>query len=188
LLAGVLPGLVIDALAPVAQATVGGRMPAQLGQAWLSIVPIADTRSSYNGLLVLAFITASAGLCAMAIHRFASHAVRRAPAWDCGAPDPSPITQYTAGSFAQPIRRVFGTSLLGARESVEMPPPGEMAPARFTVVIHDPIWETLYAPVAGAVGYAAGRLNKLQFLTIRLYLSLVFLALVALLMVLALWS
>ena len=27
----------------------------------------------------------------------------RAPAWDCGYPDTSPATQYTAGSFAQPI-------------------------------------------------------------------------------------
>jgi NADH:ubiquinone oxidoreductase subunit 5 (subunit L)/multisubunit Na+/H+ antiporter MnhA subunit len=188
LLAGVLPGLVIDALAPAAQATVGGRMPAQLHQAWLSIVPIAEARSSYNGLLVLIFISASAGLCAMAIHRFASRAVRRAPAWDCGAPDPSPITQYSAGSFAQPIRRVFATSLLGARESVDMPAPGDMRPARFTVVVRDPIWETLYAPIGGLVGWAASQLNKLQFLTIRLYLSLVFLALVALLLVLALWT
>jgi hypothetical protein len=188
LAAGVLPGAVIDALAPAAQATVGGRMPAQLGQAWLSIVPIAEARSSYNGLLVLVFITVSAGLAAMAIHRFASRAVRRAPAWDCGAPDPSPQTQYTAGSFAQPIRRVFAASVLGARERVDMPAPGDMRPARFSVVVHDPIWETLYAPIAGMVGAAAGQLNKLQFLTIRLYLSLVFLALIALLLVLALWG
>ena len=107
-----LPGFVIDALAPAVQALVGGRMPAQASQAWLSIVPIAEARSSYNGLLVLVFITASAGLCALAIHQFASRAVRRAPAWDCGAPDPSPATQYTAASFAQPIRRVFGDVLL----------------------------------------------------------------------------
>ena len=35
-------------------------------------------------------------------------ALRRGPAWDCGFPDPSPATQYTADSFAQPFRRVFG--------------------------------------------------------------------------------
>ena len=188
LLAGVLPGFVIDALAPAVRMTAGAQMPAQASQAWLSIVPIAQARSSYNGLLVLVFIAASAGLCAMAIHRFASRAVRRAPAWDCGAPDPSPMTQYSAGSFAQPIRRVFGTLLLGARERVEMPPPGDMTPARFEAVIPDPIWDTLYAPLAGLVAFAAERLNRLQFLTIRLYLSLVFLALIGLLLVLALWS
>jgi hydrogenase-4 component B len=187
LLAGVLPGLVIDGLASVTQALVGARMPGQTAGPWLSIVPIAESRSSYNGLLVLLFITASASLAVWAIHRFASHAVRRAPAWDCGFPDPSPITQYTAGSFAQPIRRVFGTLVFRAREHVEMPPPGDLRPASLTVELRDLVWDTLYAPIAGTVGFAADRLNHLQFLTIRRYLSLVFLALVGLLLVLALW-
>jgi formate hydrogenlyase subunit 3/multisubunit Na+/H+ antiporter MnhD subunit len=185
---GVLPGAVIDALAPAALATVGAELPHQVGLAWNTIVPIAESRSSYNGALVLAFIAASAAICALAIHQFSSHRVRRAPAWDCGAPDPSPLTQYTAASFAQPIRRVFGASLLGARERVEMPAPGDLRPSRFELTLKDPIWDVFYAPVASAVGYAADRLNKLQFLTIRLYLSLVFFALIALLLVLALWS
>jgi hypothetical protein len=38
------------------------------------------------------------------------------------------------------------------------------------------------------VGLAAERMNGLQFLTIRRYLSLVFLSLVGLLLVLALWG
>jgi hypothetical protein len=38
------------------------------------------------------------------------------------------------------------------------------------------------------VEYAADRLNHLQFLTIRRYLSLVFTTLVTLLLVLAIWS
>ena len=101
------------------------------------------------------FIAGSAWLMAVAVHRFASHALRRAPAWDCGFPDPSPATQYTAGSFAQPIRRVFGTLVFRARETVTMPPPGDMAPARIVKHIHDPVWDTLYAPIAGGVGWAA---------------------------------
>jgi formate hydrogenlyase subunit 3/multisubunit Na+/H+ antiporter MnhD subunit len=185
---GVLPGLVIDALAPAAQAAVGGRLPPQIDQFWLTIVPIAESRSSYNGALVLGFITLSAGLCAFAIHQFASRRARRAPAWDCGTPDPSPITQYTGASFAQPIRRVFATSLLGAAERVDMPAPGDLRAAHYVATIEDPIWERLYAPIARLIGFAADRLNKLQFLTIRVYLSLVFFALVALLLVLALWS
>jgi formate hydrogenlyase subunit 3/multisubunit Na+/H+ antiporter MnhD subunit len=188
LLAGVLPAFLIDALAPAAQAVVGARLPVQLAQGWLAIVPIAGSRSSYDGALVLAFIAMSAGLCAFAIHRFASRQARRAPAWDCGTPDPSPITQYSAASFAQPIRRVFATSLLGATERVDMPAPGELRPAHYMASIQDPIWQGLYAPIARFVGLAADRLNKLQFLTIRVYLSLVFFALVALLLVLALWS
>ena len=185
--AGILPGFVIDALAPAMQALLGERMPLQAGVDWLSIVPVAAGRSSYNGWLVFAFIALSASLAVVIIHRFASRARRRAPAWDCGTPDPDPATQYTAGSFAQPIRRVFGTWIFAAREQVEMPPPGSTAPARHVAVIRDLLWDWLYAPVAGFVDFAAERLNVLQFLTIRRYLSLVFLALVSLLLVLAIW-
>jgi hydrogenase-4 component B len=187
LIAGVLPGIFIDALAPVVSAFVDERMPVQSGIAWLSIVPIAESRSSYNGLLVFLFIALSGTLAAFAIHRLASAKLRRGPAWDCGYPDASPATQYTAGSFAQPIRRVYGTLVFGAREHVEMPPPGDMRPARLKVELHDRIWDAIYAPLAGAVAFAADKLNVMQFLTIRQYLTLVFTALVSLLLVLAIW-
>jgi NADH:ubiquinone oxidoreductase subunit 5 (subunit L)/multisubunit Na+/H+ antiporter MnhA subunit len=187
LLVGLLPGIVIDFLAPVAQTLVGQAMQPQAGIGWLSIVPIADSRSSYNGLLVFVFIVFSTLLAIEVIHRFASRALRRGPAWDCGFPDPSPSTQYTADSFAQPIRRVFGPVVFQARESVEMPAPGDLRPARLTVSLRDLVWDALYEPVAHTVGVAADRLNTLQFLTIRQYLSLVFVALIGLLLVIALW-
>ncbi len=185
--AGILPGFVIDGLSPVTMSLLGERMPMQASVAWLSIVPIAESRSSYNGLLVFLFIVAAALLAVVAIHRFASRAHRRTPVWDCGFPDSSPATQYTAGSFSQPIRRVFGTLVFRARERVEMPPPGDVRPARLVVELRDLVWDTLYAPIVTAVGFVADRLNHFQFLTIRRYLSLVFLALVTLLLVLALW-
>jgi formate hydrogenlyase subunit 3/multisubunit Na+/H+ antiporter MnhD subunit len=187
LAAGILPGFFIDALAPVAQLLTGARMPAQINGDWLSIVPIAESRSSYNGLLVFIFMALSGGAAAFAIHRLASDRLRRAPAWDCGYPDPSPLTQYSADSFAQPIRRVFGAPMFGAREIGEMPPPGATRPARLTVKMRDPVWDFAYAPIARFVNYAAIRLNVLQFLTIRRYLTLVFSALVLLLLVLAIW-
>jgi len=188
LLAGVLPGAVIDALAPVTQTLVGARMPTQMDRAWLSIVPIAEARSSYDGLLIFLFIAVSAWAMAITVRRFASHRLRRGPAWDCGFPDPSPATQYTAGSFTQPIRRVFGAVVFASRETVTMPPPGDMAPARIEKHIHDPAWEVFYAPVAAAVAAIADWMNVLQFLTIRRYLAFVFVALILLLLVLALWQ
>jgi hydrogenase-4 component B len=71
---------------------------------------------------------------------------------------------------------------------VEMAPPDDTRPARLKVELHDPIWEWIYAPLAGAIGAVADRLNHLQFLTIRQFLTLVFCTLVILLLVLALWS
>jgi hydrogenase-4 component B len=188
LIAGILPALFIDALAPVSSGLIGARMPVQAGGQWLSIVPIAASRSSYDGLLVFLFMLVSGALAAFAIHRLASDRLRRAPAWDCGYPDASPATEYSAASFAQPIRRVFGTVIFCAREHGEMPPPGDMRPARLTVELHDPIWETFYVPIASGIAFAAERLNRLQFLTIRQFLTLVFCTLVILLLVLALWS
>jgi hypothetical protein len=133
------------------------------------------------------FVTISALLAVVVIHRFASHALRRAPAWGCGFSDPTPAAQYSGASFAQPLRRVFGM-VFAARERVVLPPPGDIRPARYSIELHDRIWEGLYAPIGAAILFVAGRLNRFQFLTIRQYLSLVFLALVSLLSVLAIWS
>ena len=188
LIAGILPGPFIDALAPVSSVFVGARMPVQSGTQWLSIIPIAASRSSYDGLLVFLFMVISGALAATVIHRFASNRLRRAPAWDCGYPGSSPATQYTAMSFAQPIRRVFGSVVFQAREATGMPAPGDTRPAWLKVELHDPVWEYLYAPLAAAIGQTADRLNRLQFLTIRQFLTLVFGALVILLLVLTVWS
>jgi hydrogenase-4 component B len=187
LVAGTLPGFFIDALSPIATAMVGDSMPLQRDVPFLSIVPIAASRSSYNGLLVFMFMVISGLGAAFVIHRFASNKLRRGPAWDCGYPDPSPRTQYTASSFAQPIRRVFGTLVFRARETVEMPPPLDQRPSRLIVRLRDVIWDTLYAPIGRAVEAIAGWMNQMQYLSIRHYLGFVFVSLVSLLLFLAIW-
>ena len=191
LVAGILPGFFIDALAPVAQRA--GRRAAcrvQSGVAWLSIVPIAESRSSYNGLLRLPLHRACRDRSPPSRSTvWPRDRLRRGPAWDCGFPDPSPATQYTAGELrpADPprVRHV----VFRARETVDMPPPGDTAAGaahgRRSATC---IWEALYAPVAGAVGFAADRLNRLQFLTIRqLSQPRLRALLVLLLLVLAIW-
>ncbi len=68
-----------------------------------------------------------------------------------------------------------------------MPPPGDVATARFQVRLRDLVWEVLYEPISGAIGLAADRFNRFQFLTIRRYLGLVFSLLVLLLLALSIW-
>ena len=68
-----------------------------------------------------------------------------------------------------------------------MPRPGETRPARLELRLHDRIWNTLYLPLLVLVERIAVQLNRVQFLTIRQSLSVVFGALVALLVVLASW-
>jgi formate hydrogenlyase subunit 3/multisubunit Na+/H+ antiporter MnhD subunit len=188
LVTGIVPGFFIDAVRPITQQLTGGALPLQAGLPWQTIMPAVASESSYSGLLIFLFITTSALLAVWTIHRFASHAIRRGPAWDCGFPDASPMTQYSGSSFAQPIRRVFMARTPAVREEVTMPAPGDMRPARFSLVVSDPVWTWLYQPFAAAVDFASLQLNHLQFLTIRRYLSLVFFSLVALLLVLAIWS
>ncbi|MFA7269634.1 MAG: hydrogenase 4 subunit B [Sterolibacterium sp.] len=187
LLAGILPGYFMDALAPVTRQLLGAQLPLQQQMQWLTIVPIATGRSSYNGLLLFAMIAVAGFLAVYVIHRWASHAVRRSAIWDCGFPDDSPAAQYSAGSFAQPIRRVYGAVVFRAREEVDMPAPGDCRPAKFHVHIRDLIWDALYAPLESVVGFVADWLSKVQFWTIRAYLTLVFSTLVGLLVVLSIW-
>jgi hydrogenase-4 component B len=188
LVAGVAPSFIIDTISPAARQFVGGRMPAQGELSWLSIVPIAESRSSYNGLLMCIFIVTSAFLAARLIHLVASRKVRRGPAWDCGYPDSNPMTQYTGSSFAQPIRRTLGNIVFVVRDHLDMPAPGDTRPARLGIEIRDRIYESIYAPISRAVIFCADKLNSVHYLSIQGYLGLVFGALVTLLLVVAIWQ
>ena len=89
---------------------------------------------------------------------------------------------------ASPSRSAASSrSVLGARERVDMPRARRHAPGG--VLAGDPRLRLGRALPAGRDGVSAvaDRLNRFQFLTIRRYLTLVFGALVTLLLVLALW-
>jgi formate hydrogenlyase subunit 3/multisubunit Na+/H+ antiporter MnhD subunit len=182
---GVLPLAMIDLLRPVAALLLPGSGDALAGSSLLWLVPLEPERSSYSGLAVVAAVAVLAMVLAAAIHRLASDRLRRSPAWDCGFPDSRAETQYTAGSFAQPLRRIFGTTVFAARERVDMPAPGETRAAHFEATLRDPVWEALYRPTGAAVSWLADRLNVVQFQTIRRYLTLMFAALVLLLLIVA---
>ncbi len=185
--AGLLPSYLIDTISPAARVFVGGQVPTQGDIPWMSIVPIAESRSSYNGLLVFVFMLFSSVASAWIVRHFGTDKLRRGPAWDCGAPDPSPATQYTASSFAQPIRRTLGNIAFATRDHLDMPQPGDLRPARFAVDIRDRVWDYIFTPMQIAVEFGADQLNKVHFLTIQGYLSLVFAALIGLLLVVAIW-
>jgi hypothetical protein len=82
---------------------------------------------------------------------------------------------------------VFGATVFQVRERLDMPRPGEMRAGRFHVKVFDPAWRFGYGPLARSVWRSAAKLNALQFLTIRRYLTLVFAALIVLLIVVAAW-
>ncbi len=183
---GLCGALMASGIGPVLQQLVGNTIPGiGTGPTPLSLVAFDTGRSTYDAPTIALFVAMSATLTTLLVHWASNRRTRRAPAWDCGFPDPSPATQYTASSFSQPLRRIFGSTVFSARERVDMPAPGDMRPASFIVVISDHIWQALYAAPAALILATAHRLNALQFLTIRRYLVFMYLALIVLLLVTA---
>jgi formate hydrogenlyase subunit 3/multisubunit Na+/H+ antiporter MnhD subunit len=181
---GVFPVMVTTGIATVVEPLAHVELPAAvLGWPWLS--PVSATAGSYSATMVLLTGVALTITTVLAVHHFGLRRIRRAPPWDCGHAEDIPNAQYSADSFSQPLRRVFGHTLFQARETVFMPKPGDTAPARFSLSMVDPIWEYLYLGVARLVGWIADRVNRLQFLAVRQYLLLMFMTLVAMLLVVA---
>jgi hypothetical protein len=66
-----------------------------------------------------------------------------------------------------------------------MPEPGDLHAAHFKLQMHDRLWDLFYLPVVRWVNYLGEKFNETQYLTIRSYLSLMFAALVLLLVLVA---
>jgi formate hydrogenlyase subunit 3/multisubunit Na+/H+ antiporter MnhD subunit len=185
ILFGLVPGLALRLIGPVVQSLLGiGVVNAAAGR-FLWLTPPGRLDVAYSGFGLFAAGAVLLALTVLVVMLLSRQRPRRAPAWDCGFPDPHPATQYSAAGFAQPIRRVFADSVFRAEERVDMPGPGERRPARLEVRLQDRAWAWIYAPLAAAVQSATERLNVLQFLTIRRHLSLMFGALVVLLAIIA---
>ncbi|MBR9972516.1 hydrogenase 4 subunit B [Magnetospirillum sulfuroxidans] len=182
---GVIPVTVTDALSHVVRPLtgVGFAVSADLGWPWLS--PVSATRGAYSGTILMMFGLSLFAIAIFVVHRLGTQALRRADPWDCGHPEDIPQTQYTSQSFAQPLRRAFGHTIFQAREKVVMPEPGDMAPATHKVSMIDPVWSGLYLPLVRGIDWIADHVNRLQYLTVRGYLLMMFLTLVFMLLVVA---
>jgi hypothetical protein len=186
ILGGLFGGVIAWMIGPLLKKLTGSNLPGpEVGPTWLSLVAFDPARSTYDAPTITLFVAMSALVTTFIVHWVSNRRTRRGPAWDCGFPDPAPTTQYTASSFGQPLRRVYGRLAFAAEERVDMPGPGDMRPARLVVHLTDYIWRVLYAAPAAAVLALSVRFNAFQFLTIRRYLVLMFLVLIVLLLITA---
>jgi hydrogenase-4 component B len=133
-----------------------------------------------------------AALIFLAVRRLTAPGFRRGPAWTCGfaAPPPwlpfgDPATQYSSSSFAQPLALTLGKTLLDSREEVDMPAPAETRPARLAVQAEDPALAWLFGPIRRVGDALAAQADRIQFLTIRRTLSLMFGVLIVFLSIVA---
>lgn len=188
ILGGLFGSFSAAAISPLLTKLVGTALPdLAAGPTPTSLVAFNALRSTYDAPLIALFVGLSAILTAVVVQRVSNRRTRRGPAWDCGFPDSSPNTQYTASSFGQPLRRVYGSLAFDAQDIVEMPPPGDNRPARFAIKSKDYLWLWFYAWPAERVLAIAARLSDLQFMSIRRYLVLMFMALIFLLLLTAVW-
>ncbi|MBI1205850.1 MAG: hydrogenase 4 subunit B [Azospirillum sp.] len=186
LVIGVLPTSVLSLISPLISQFVGVPLQVGSGLSWLTLTSETDGGGSYNGVVLLVMVLAFMAGLIYTMHSFGNRTSRRSIPWGCGfTDDPGPVSQYTASSFAQPIRRVFGASLFSARDHVDMPKPGETRAAVFRVTMRDPVWDWVFTPLLGSIGALTDKINILQSLTIRHYLGLMLATLVVLIGVVA---
>jgi formate hydrogenlyase subunit 3/multisubunit Na+/H+ antiporter MnhD subunit len=191
LLVGLFPGAVLGLATPALRLLAGGMVP--LRDAGMVLAPAAEA-PGYAPLAVAVLLALAGGLVCWGVRRVGVPGHRSAPAWECGFDEPpawlpfgDPATQYSGAGFSQPLRRTLGAGVLGAREVVDMPAPGETRAAGLTVTLRDPAERWVFAGAARARDALSGLADRMQFLTIRRTLSVmvtvlvVFLALVAIL-------
>lgn len=166
LLLGVLPTVVVDLLNPVSQLLLGQGLDPVSTQSWLWLTPVPAEGASYGAPLVLLSLAVLWGGGRWVLARGPRAAVRRCDPWDCGFSPPNARMQYTATSFAQPIRRVFG-ALFRIDERIET----EGGRQRHLLHVEDRVWDLLYAPVARLVERSARRIVRLQTGQVRTYLA-----------------
>ena len=176
-LLGLLPGLVLRLIDPVDTLLLGQGL-AGTGD-WLRLVPQNAAQAAYDPLVLVAVVVPVVLLTAWVTHRLYTGRTRRADAWDCGYPDPSPRLQDTAEGFGQPVRRLFAPFFLS---HVELPSPGDEAP-RYRVIIADRFYAQVYQPAADAVLWLAQQVGRLQHGRISIYLLYSFVTLLVMLIV-----
>jgi len=183
------PGAVLGLTAPALR-TLANTSMAERADA----VSIAATLQSapYVPLAVIALLALFGVIITLILRARAVPGHRTGPAWDCGfGPPPAflpfgdPLTQYSGGSFAQPLRRILGPALLSATASLDMPPPGDIRPAVFTEHTTDPAETYLFAPIASLRIRLSALADRMQFLTVRQILSVMVTALILFLVVIA---
>jgi hydrogenase-4 component B len=181
---GVLPTFMINWMDPIAQELTGGSIAASAsGFGWMWLTPIAAGRASYSAPIAFIGILTVVVVVYLLLHARPS-AIHRAPLWDCGFEKVTARMQYTATSFAMPLRRIFGF-LFSIKEHVKQLPP-DTHPAfperlHYHLRVRDRFWNWLYQPVVDASFWLSRRIGRMQHGRIQVYLIYSFVTILVLL-------
>ena len=173
-LIGLFPGFVLRLIDPALRRFVGG------GIAATPLFMATSHDSPGYAPLAIGVLLAGAAVLPFLVLRRRRAQERDAPAWACGfaasppwLPFGDPVTQYGAASFAQPVRRTLGTLMLASERSTPADP-GSATPARLVAGFTDPAEPLLFVPAGRVRLRLSSAFDRLQFLTVRRTLSLMF--------------
>ena len=158
LMAGLVPGTLIQLMDPAVHQLAGSSLGSQIGaKGWL-LIPVDLEQSSYAPLVLLLGIAAACVLTWLILRRLMRRGLRRSAPWNCGYGFTSARMQDSAEGFGQPIRQIF-ESMFGIRRS--LPSPFDRSP-HYRVSVEDRIWRGGYLPIARTVGRLSQTLERLQ--------------------------
>ncbi len=181
---GVFPTIMISWMDPLAEELTGGTIAASAsGFGWMWLTPIAAERASYAAPIAFVGILSVVVVTYLLLHARPG-ALRRVPLWDCGFEKVTNRMQYTATSFAMPLRRIFGF-LFSIKEHVRQLPPATHPafPDRlhYHLRVRDRFWMWIYQPVVDASFWLSRRIGRMQHGRIQIYLIYSFVTILVLL-------
>ena len=183
---GLLPPLVLRALAPVTVGLLGVNPPGQ-GSWFLPVGPPGTRGHTALHPLALGLFLAGFGLLGAILvgaWRRRHAPARVAKTWNCGV-TLTPRMQYSATSFAQPIRRMF-SAIVWPDRAVQVEythAPYFVSTIRYEVSLKPLFHRFLYTPVRAVFLRFVALLRLLQNGSIHAYLAYIFVALIATLVV-----
>lgn len=149
------------------------------------VTPGSPTVSMGAYIALAVFLAFVATLVMLAVVRalWVNRAVRGGQPWACGQGDPGALAQYSPSGFSQPLRRVFNDLIYHSHEKVRMPPPSDISAAKLEFQMNDRVWDAIYRPIGQAVAWLSDHAEKLERITLRPNLVLMFGALILLLLI-----
>jgi hydrogenase-4 component B len=182
---GVVPGLVVSVLNPLAGSVLGGDLSGQVVlDGGMLLVP-RSTSTSISPPALTGWLTAATLIPLVAGYLFGGKLRKRvAMTWACGLQKIGPHMQYTATGFSKPIRMIF-SNIYRATHEIEISE--ETSPYFRPNITYELKTESVflkyfYEPVYGFLMSSARMFRRMQTGHIHSYLAYIFITLVLLLL------
>lgn len=182
LLLGLMPAPAL-AVAKALTGALGLRLEPSVGMTVLAI-PEITSRVWPAGILGVMVAGAAAAFLLLRATGFRRAAVRTGEAWGCGRMGQSPRMEYTAASFAEPLKRVFAAFYRPTHEvRIDAHPASEyfVRSMKYEGRLTPWLEQVLYDPLIALLRRLSAEIRRLQAGALHVYLAYVTVALLCLL-------